>query len=240
MRKCVPNSSRSPVLKIDKMRLYVRWSTFGTVEPCQVTATVQLGAVVSFYTCFERDIIHVGWFCLWAYHRLHNNISHCCAYLYTIYCIFFSGKDFGKSCDHWKKYRPIYFINFLKVKGGDIIDYIYLPSFLILLDEHLKIPNSAKMEVRGVKSSKQFSDLDLMPKTSINTNTTISNQSIVSIYDSSTRDDLPMSIKLSQRDANKNEKKTMVKLIVAWNCYQLVLRIQLWYNTQYFFSNFSC
>ena len=71
------------------------------------------------------------------------------------------------------------------------------------------------MEVHGVKSSKQFSDLDLMPKTSINTNTTISNQSIVSIYDSSTRDDLPNSIKLSQSDANKNEKKTMVKLIVA-------------------------
>ena len=96
-----------------------------------------------------------------------------------------------------------------------IIDYIYLPSFLILLDEHLKIPNSAKMEVHGVKSSKQFSDLDLMPKTSINTNTSISNQSIVSIYDSSTRDYLPNSIKLSQTDVNKNEKKTMVRLIVA-------------------------
>ena len=62
------------------------------------------------------------------------------------------------------------------------------------------------MEVHGVKSSKQFSGLDLMQKTSINTNTTISNQSIVSIYDSSTRDDLPNSIKSSQSATNTNEK----------------------------------
>ena len=79
-----------------------------------------------------------------------------------------------------------------------IIFYFKISCFL---DEHLTIPNSAEMEVHSVKSSKQFSDLDSMPKISINMNTTIPNQSIDSVHDSSTRDDL-----------TKNEKKNNGKI----------------------------
>ena len=82
-----------------------------------------------------------------------------------------------------------------------IIFYFKISYFL---DERLIIPNSAEMEVHSVKNSKQFSDLNSMPKISINTNTTIPNQSIDSIHDSSTRDDLP-----------KNDKKTIVRLLAA-------------------------
>ena len=83
------------------------------------------------------------------------------------------------------------------------------------------------MEVHSVKNSKQFSDLDSMPKISINTNTTIPNQSIDSVHDSSTR-----------HDRSKNEKKTMVRLLAAWNNYQVLLfSYNLILNT--FFRNFS-
>ena len=79
-----------------------------------------------------------------------------------------------------------------------IIFYFKISCFS---DEHLTIPNSAEMEVHSVKGSKQFSDLYSMPKIPINTNTTIPNQSIDSVHDSSTRDDIP-----------KNEKKNNGKI----------------------------
>ena len=96
------------------------------------------------------------------------------------------------------------------------------------------------MEVHGIKSSKQFSDLDLMPKTSINTNTTISNQSIVSIYDSSTRDDLPNSIELSQGATNANEKcNGKINCCMKWlsTSFTYVFSYNIIHNE--FFRNFS-
>ena len=99
-----------------------------------------------------------------------------------------------------KKVLPYLFYQF---ENDELVcNWLYLTSkFLVFLDEHLTIPNNAEMEVHSVKNSKQFSDLDSMPKISINTNITIPNQSIDSVHDSSTRDDIP-----------KNEKKSNGKI----------------------------